>query len=78
MRLIIFVLVMLCVEANAAERQLNIPLTLEDQVVLIPQLCDAALFGYRAQFQALCDGLKVQLQAAVAKAALDKTKEESK
>lgn len=60
----------------AAERQLSVPLTLEDQVVLIPQLCDAAMFGYRAQFQGLCDGLRAQLK--VAQEAAEKAKGEEK
>lgn len=70
--LIVAIAVALATPLCAAERQLNVPLTLEDQAVLIPQLCEAATYGYRAQFQGMCDALRTQLLAALTKAEAEK------
>lgn len=51
--------------ACAQQAAINLPLSTADQAVIIPLLCDAALYSYRMRFQDFCDMARVRLPEAL-------------
>lgn len=51
--------------AKAQEQKpVNIPLTQQEQKIML-EMCEAAKFGFRAQFEAICPALKNKFEEAM-------------